>query len=186
MLTATLDQTSWSPGLDNSESSLASIYRGMPRDTESAIPWLVRLLENPTSPVALAGAIDLFGHDCIHVLLGRGLLPQDEAFVLGFTMGSSAASPRWQMALFRWCAEHLYPSAYRFSRLDAEVFAFAHGAARRWRGPSLDRVDFRAWLERPLGALRGALRIDPSWLRAVYREEAARWPHTAASARLAR
>jgi hypothetical protein len=31
----------------------------------------------------------LEGHDCMHVILGRGLLNQDEAFVIGFTMGSA-------------------------------------------------------------------------------------------------
>jgi hypothetical protein len=79
----------WDPGLDNDGLTLCSVYDGMPKDGADAVPWYVRLLENPRSPVALPGAIDLFGHDCLHIVLGRGLLAQDEAFVIGYTMGSA-------------------------------------------------------------------------------------------------
>ena len=54
------------------------------------VPLIIKLVENPkyfTSKL-FTGAVDLFTHDCIHVLLGRGLLPKDEAFVIGYTMGS--------------------------------------------------------------------------------------------------
>ena len=54
------------------------------------IPFIIKLVENPKYDVGLfAGYVDLFTHDCIHVLLGRGLLIKDEAFVIGYTMGSS-------------------------------------------------------------------------------------------------
>ena len=58
-------QRFWNPGLDNAGRSLGSIYRSMPGDLSSTVPWYVRLLENPDSPVALAGAVDLRGHDGI-------------------------------------------------------------------------------------------------------------------------
>jgi hypothetical protein len=41
------------------------------------------------SPLALTGACTLEQHDAIHVLLGRGLVDQDEAFTIGFTAGTS-------------------------------------------------------------------------------------------------
>jgi hypothetical protein len=176
-------QNDWVPGLDNAGSSLRSVYESLPGNPATAVPWYVRLLESPRSPVALHGAIDLFGHDCIHVLLGRGLRQQDEAFVLGFTMGSCSACPDWQARCFRWCAEHLYRGAYRFGATDGQVFLFAFEAARRCSCPPLNRLDFRAWLDRPLAELRAQARIEPSWLRSLYAEEAALWPATAASAR---
>lgn len=174
----------WNPGLDNAYRSLRSIYQSMPGDLASAIPWYVRLLEHPSSPFALAGAVDLEGHDCIHILLGRGLLQQDEAFVLGFTMGRSGCCPSWQAALFRWCARHVYRGAYRFGRVDCEVYDFALAAARRLPGPPVHGLDVRAWLERPVGELRATLGIEPEQLRSLYAAEAERWPHTEASARL--
>jgi hypothetical protein len=172
-ITAIASQTRWNPGLDEDERTLASVYERMPRDSSSTIPWYVRLLENPASPLALAGSVDLFGHDCIHVLLGRGLLPQDEAFVLGFTMGSSRAYSALQAALFRFCARHVYQGNYRFNAVDSEVFAFALRAGRDWSGYPIHGIDFRAWLERPVRELRAAVGLDRAWLRSVYAAEAA-------------
>lgn len=40
-------------------------------NTKEEIPWIVRLLENPQSPLALSGKISLFDHDCLHILLNR-------------------------------------------------------------------------------------------------------------------
>ena len=66
--------SNWNPGLKNDAVRLGDVYDGMPKDPASAVPWYVRMLENPASPLALPGAIDLFGHDCLHALLGRGLV----------------------------------------------------------------------------------------------------------------
>ena len=55
----------------------------------SSIHWFVWLIENPKSPISLTGAIDLYNHDIIHILLGRGMDVKDEALVIGFTMGNS-------------------------------------------------------------------------------------------------
>lgn len=184
MATMASNQRIWNPGLDNAERSLDSIYHSMPGDSSSTVPWYVWLLENPNSPVALAGAVDLRGHDCIHILLGRGLLQQDEAFVLGFTMGRSRPCPGWQARLFRRCARYVYQGAYRFDPVDCQVFDFALDAARRMHGEPLHSLDIRPWLERPVGELRAALAIDPAELRSLYAAEAKRWPLTAASARL--
>ena len=177
-------QLTWNPGLDNADRSLGSIHQCMPGDLAGTVPWYVHLLEHPNSPLSLGGAVDLLGHDCIHILLGRGLLQQDEAFVLGFTMGRSGCCPRWQAALFRWCARHVYRGAYRFNSIDGQVFDFALGVARRSPGPPVHSIDVGAWLERPVGELRAALAVDPEQLRSVYAAEAERWPHTRASARL--
>jgi hypothetical protein len=169
----------WTPSLDDAESCLGSAYAAMPRDPPGAVPWYVRLLENPRSPVALAGAIDLFGHDCIHIVLGRGLTPQDEAFVLGFTMGSSRC-PRWQAALFCWCARWLYRGSYRFQPRHCEVYRAAFEAARSGGVKALDGIDFQSWLDVPLGQLRRWLGIAPGWLHSLYAEEARRWPSPSA------
>ncbi|MDE0009008.1 MAG: hypothetical protein OXS50_12090, partial [Gammaproteobacteria bacterium] len=70
--------------LAEARSELAAI--GFPQD---AIPLIVQLVENPKYDLPgvelFDGAADLDTHDNIHILLGRGLLPKDEAFVLGFT-----------------------------------------------------------------------------------------------------
>jgi len=119
-MTAVANQMRWNPGLDDDERTLASMYDSMPRDSMSTVPWYVRLLEHPASSLALAGSVDLFGHDCLHILLGRGLLQQDEAFVLGFTMGQQRLLLGPSSALFRFCARHLYQGIYRFSERAVE------------------------------------------------------------------
>src|SRR5512132_4682412 len=57
------------------------------------IPLIIQLVENPKYDLPgidiFPGATDLHTHDMIHIVLGRGLLPKDEAFVIGFTMGST-------------------------------------------------------------------------------------------------
>lgn len=177
-------QRRWQPSLDDEHAILADVYRSMPRSPAADVPFVVRLLENPASPVALPGAVDLFGHDCIHALLGRGLLPQDEAFVLGFTMGTARNLRAWHIDLFLLCAEQLYRGPYRFTELDAEVFAFAVSAGQASGVAPLAQVDFRSHFQRGVGSLRREVGIDPAMLRGLYAVEASRWAGTDASLRL--
>jgi hypothetical protein len=177
-------QLAWNPGLSNGDESLRKVYGEMPRNSADGVPWEVRALENPRSPFALPGAVDLFAHDCIHALLGRGLLPQDEAFVLGFTMGSARGLRGWHVALFKHSARLLYRGPFRFSDLDADVFAFAVHAARQSGALSLADVDFRSVLDHPLRLVRARLGLKMDTLSAIYAEERRRWPDATASQRL--
>ena len=93
----------WHHPLSNDGSTLQSVL-GTMRDFKLAqqdIPFIIKATENPkyiTSKL-FTGAVDLFSHDCIHVLLGRGLLVKDEAFVIGYTMGSGKKMSRWRRNL---------------------------------------------------------------------------------------
>jgi hypothetical protein len=85
------------PGFDNDALTLGEIYDSLPGDDPGTVHHYVRLFENPDSLVAFPGAVTLERHDCIHILLGRGLLAQDEAFVIGYTMGTCRAVQSWQV-----------------------------------------------------------------------------------------
>jgi hypothetical protein len=174
----------YAPGLDNDGRTLADVYDEMPKGPPSAIPLVVKLFENPKSPWALPGAVDLFGHDCIHLVLGRGLLQQDEAFVIGFTMGASGRCQPAHARLLALWARSAYPAAFRFSNLDAQVFMFAVEVGRRVDCKPLHDVNFRAILREPLGRIRALLGVNPERLRAIYAREAALFPGTRASVRL--
>jgi hypothetical protein len=52
--------------------TLKDAYETLEGDPPSKIPFIVWLLENPKSPLALPGCIDLYNHDCIHLLLKQG------------------------------------------------------------------------------------------------------------------
>jgi hypothetical protein len=183
-VTLNIEQTLWQPADGSGGVTLETVYRSLPGSPSESVPFAVRLLENPKSSLALPGAVDLFGHDCIHAVLGRGLLPQDEAFVLGFTMGTDPAHRFHHEHLFRFCARWLYRGAYRFSRTDAEVFAFAVRAGRTSGAVSLASVDFRALWHLPLTEVRRRVAVDTAFLGQVHAEERARWPGTPAGARL--
>ncbi len=74
------------------------------------VPLIIKLVENPKYDVGLfAGNVSLHNHDCIHLLLGRGLRVKDEAFVIGYTMGSTKKMPRWRRNLYMFCAKYLFP-----------------------------------------------------------------------------
>ena len=111
----------------------------------STIHWFVWLLENPKSPISLTGAIDLYNHDIIHILLDRGMLNRDEAMVIGFTMGNSETTSSWVRWLFEFCARYLYPESYRFNEYDLLEFerGFAYGYTRSRRNIHLAKFDVK-------------------------------------------
>ena len=109
----------------------------------STIHWFVWLLENPKSPVSLTGAIDLYNHDIIHILLNRGMEVKDEAMVIGFTMGNSKSTSSWVRWLFEFCARYLYPEGYAFDDETLLEFerGYAYGYTRKKRNIHIAKFD---------------------------------------------
>ena len=109
----------------------------------SSIHWFVWLIENPKSPISLTGAIDLYNHDIIHILLGRGMDVKDEALVIGFTMGNSEYTNSLVKWLFLLCARMLYPSGYRFGDAEIKEYnrGYSYGLTRRKRNIHLEIFD---------------------------------------------
>lgn len=66
----------------------SSVYQEINLDNQTDIPLIIKLLENPASPIALLGKISLQNHDCLHIILDISVSPSDEAFIIGFTMGN--------------------------------------------------------------------------------------------------
>ena len=108
---------------------------------QSDIHWFVWLIENPNSPVSLTGAVDLYNHDIIHILLDRNMDVRDEAMVIGFTMGNSETTSSWVRWLFEFCAKHLYPAGYRFDEKDLLEYerGFAYGYSRPKRNIHIEK-----------------------------------------------
>ena len=100
---------------------------------QGQIHWFVWLLENPSSPISLTGAVDLYNHDIIHILLNRGMEVKDEAMVIGFTMGNSKSTSSWVRWLFEFCARYLYPEGYAFD--DETLLEFERGYAYGYTRP---------------------------------------------------
>jgi hypothetical protein len=148
------------------------------------VPLIIRLVENPKYDVGLfAGNVGLFSHDCIHVVLGRGLLPKDEAFVIGFTMGSTKKMFRWRKSLFMFCAKHLYPEGYKFCEEERLVFNIALEAGKRCP-IDLSEFDFKKYKYHSLDGLRSKLGIDKNFLRCCYEFEKKCFPNSRESQRV--
>ena len=147
------------------------------------IPLMVQLAENPKYNI-FHGAVDLKTHDYIHCILGRGLLAKDEAFVIGFTMGSTNRLSATEENLFALVAERLYPGVFRFSREDVRVFRDAVRLAFVSETPALNQIDYGRYLDSTLGDIRRELRIDEDLLRAYYAIEKRRYPGSRDSRRL--
>ena len=133
------------------------------------VPLIVKLTENPdyvTSKI-FTGAVDLFTHDCVHALLGRGLLVKDEAFVIGYTMGSGKKMKRWRRNLFLWVTKYLYPEGYKFT--EEERYIFYSGVMAGSQCPTdLSKVDFNEVLDYKVQAVREKLGIDRDLLKCYY------------------
>ena len=174
----------WFPGLDNDTRTLREVLSELPAAPATAIPWIVRLFENPQGWLRLHGAVNLKNHDMIHVLLGRGLLDQDEAFVIGFTMGSTKAVSRLERWFFTFAVSHLYPEPYRISRRMLAAYDLGLEAGREFGVTNLHLVLRDDMLDRPLGETRRRLQIDTHRLRHFYARERDAVPGTLASLRL--
>lgn len=155
---------------------------------QQEIPLIVRLLENPKYKLPgmtlFHGAVDLEAHDRIHILLGRGLLTEDEAFTIGFTMGSTKRVRRSEEWVFGVLARHVYPVPYTFDDTAVRIFndAVRLGGISGCR--ALNQVDYDQHLDRPLRESRRALGMETDLLAAYYRIEMERYPDSVASQRL--
>jgi len=180
----------WHVPLSRSETTLADAYRSLQSVgmEQRDIPLIVQLAENPRFDLPgveiFSGAADLRKHDLLHILLGRGLLPKDEAFVLGFTMGSTNRVGALEETLFTLIARYLYPKTYRFGDEDVAVYKDAVRLAYVSDCQPLAAADLDSMLDWPLARIRAAVRLEEDLLHAYYAIEARRYPDSAESRRL--
>lgn len=111
-------------------------------DKPEDIPLIVRLLENPQSPLALPGAISLYDHDCLHVLLEQKTTPEGEAFIVGFCMGNAPETLQIHTTILKFCAKYLYPQEYRFTKSCLLEFERGFGYGKTFKEFRFNRIDF--------------------------------------------
>jgi hypothetical protein len=152
------------------------------------IPLMVQLVENPKYRFPgfeiFHGAVDLQQHDCIHILLGRGLTSIDEAFTIGFTMGTTNKVSTTEERLYGLIAQYFYPSVYQFCEDDIEVFKNAVRLGFISSCAALDSVDFVQFMDKSLSAMRHTLGLETDLLQAYYGIEQQRYSDNPACQRL--
>ena len=161
----------WHPKLSHSNRKLNSVLKQMDsfKLCQENIPLIIKLVENPNYNTSklFGGAVDLFTHDCIHVVLGRGLLVKDEAFVIGYTMGSTKKMKRWKRNLFMFVSKYLYPEGYKFR--EEERFVFNMGVMAGSLCPTdLSQINFKKYLNRQIKTIRKEVAVDVDFLEKYY------------------
>ncbi len=155
---------------------------------QGQIPEIIRWTEGKDSRLVrefFYGGVDLKAHDCIHLLLGRGLLTKDEAFVIGFTMGSTNRLETLNKEIFAYIAGNYYPNAYQMDEEARRVFLDAAKLGHVCDCQPLDEVHFSPLLDEPIGELRRVIGIPSGVLQAYFRDiEKVRYPDDPASSRL--
>lgn len=165
--------------------ALVSLHQVGAKPTK--IPLIVRLFENPNFNFLniFPGAVTLEQHDIIHIILGRGLLPRDEAFVLGYTMGETKKSSQTRAKIFSWIASILYPAPYRFGAVERAIFLEGFMAGQQGN-TDLQHIDFEPCMDMTVEMLRRYLKVDTQLLLMCYYHEYLYFPLSPESQRLIR
>jgi len=165
----------WKPEFDE-DRRLKDVLAEMPRDNANKIPWQVWLLENPDSPINFPGAISLYRHDCMHVLLCASFWAEDEAFVVGFTMGTANWRWKWMLKLFLWLTTWFYPGEYRWNKALKQDFLNGFYKGQRSGMRNLHEFPFEHYENVTLKELRNIVGV--TWIDSPvsYQEWANHWP----------
>lgn len=180
----------WFVGLNCADYTLQQILDSASHVAAGAgdIPLIIQLVENPKFDLpgitVFNGAVDLHTHDCIHALLGRGLLPHDEAFTIGFTMGSTNRVSTTEERLFTLAAKYLYPGPYKFSNDDIEIFKDAIRLGYVSDCQPLNEIDYTQYINMPIQQVREKVGLEIDLLKAYYNIEIKRYPDAVESKRL--
>ncbi len=177
--------------LSDSHINLGEAYDAMTSDgaEQGDIPFIVQLVENPKyqhwwNPFHGTGAVNLENHDYIHLLLGRGMLPKDEAFVIGFTMGSTNIMTTWRKNLFLRVSQFFYPKVYQFTEEERHVYLDAAKLGFISDCTPLHTVDMNKLRHMTIGEAREHLNLTENLLHGYYEIEAHRYPDCPSSQRI--
>jgi hypothetical protein len=134
--------------------TLAAACQELQGDPATDIPWLMWLLENPDSPFALPGSIGLYNHDCMHLILKQGFSSENEAYVVGFSMGNDVRTNSLHLWVIQTASVWLYPKKYRWH--PANVAAFDRGLklGRATKMKNLNQVMPEVWQHKTLPEIR--------------------------------
>ena len=177
----------WSPGLDTDYMTIKEVLATMPRSDPDDVPEIVRKYENPESPHCLPGSISLDRHDCLHALLGRGLHVQDEAFIIGVTMGAASDITREIVQQFIHISTTEYPEAWRFEEAHISSYKLGIGFAEdALRNKDLHLIPFEETplFDSTIRQIRQNLGLIKEEMRAYFRAEEILVPGSRATRRL--
>jgi len=111
-------------------------------------------------------------------------MSKDEAFVLGFTMGSTNKLSATEEKIYAFVSQYLYPDVYQFDTEDIEVFKDAVRLGYICDCQPLDKVDYESLRDLSIEEARQKVGISSDLLRAYFSIEKKRYPNARESQRL--
>lgn len=186
----TISYRDWTISLQDGDRTLRSALDTLDQvaATQGDIPFIVQFMENPRYGFPwfrfFHGFCDLTAHDAIHCVLARGLLPKDEAFVIGYTMGSSKKINSFNAWVFTFIAKYFYPPNYRFDDECIQVFKHAWKLAYISECKPLADFDYDKMMDMKLKDIRKEIGVEEHLLEAYYQVEHDRYPDSRESQRL--
>ncbi|BBD62818.1 hypothetical protein NIES2109_56680 (plasmid) [Nostoc sp. HK-01] len=150
---------------------LKDVYSAVFGTQNTKIPFLIWLLENPESPLSLPGNICLRYHDYLHILLGRNLSFQDEAFVIGFTMGNDLNIKKIHLLIYKFFAKFVYPYPYRFSDLDLLFFDLGFHYGKKVKVKYINQMNFELYENESIAYVRNLIGINLEELKLIQKFE---------------
>jgi hypothetical protein len=180
-------QHSWHISLSEASMTLGEALATVPSPFVE-MPLMLRLQRDPNlsflGQLVFREGLDQHQHDCIHILLGRGLLPVDQAFVLGFTLASSNKGSLPEHKLSAEIGRRFYKPTPLFDEVEAGVFKEGIKLAYMSFCTPLEGFDFLPWHDHSLSTVRDAVGVETDLLQAYFAVEKHRYPHSEASQRL--
>jgi hypothetical protein len=140
--------------------TLKNIYQTLNGDKQEDIPFIVWLLENPKSFCKFPRPIDLCRHDYLHILLDRGFSLEDEAFLVGFTMGNDLKTNSLHCLIFKIIPKYLYPKHYRFTDKHLQSFNLGFINGRKVKIKNINNLDFSIYENKKISEIRKILGLD--------------------------
>ena len=168
------------------QTALASLLEVAPTNPAQPLmlQWLDGLQGNNQGFQKCQTKLDRQQHDCIHIVLGRGLLDTDEVFTTGFALASACKGTMTEQSLNALISRSLHQQLASLNERELAVFRDAVKLAYISGCVGLERFDFSEWLDQPLRVLRDAIGLEHELLTAYYAVEQRRYPHNKASQRL--
>ena len=142
-----------------------------------AFPLAIELVENPKysifkrNLIFIPGAASSWLHDAIHLALGRGFLPQDEAFVIGYTMGSTRQYGHLAKIIYKIVSTKIYPEKYRFTEREINILNYAANIGKETSSVSIADLEYSDIQNWTIKGLRDHIVNDWEALLAAYRLE---------------
>ena len=100
-----------------------------------------------------------------------GQLAQDEAFVVGFTMGNDSKTNAFHLVLFKIFARFFYPGVYRLTPEHLKAFNVGFDYGRRLKVKQLNTFNFEAHQQQTIAVLRQQLGISEQDIQLLRRFE---------------